>query len=1243
MEKLTAFNRNCTAALSVLLLLTSCNTKKSTPFPGDGDGNTIPVSKPLVFSETKLLLWKDISPDSIKPTSTVALDINKLPAKPFTLNDFKPFKNPIQQRKLNWDDIPDSSVNFDTLPSKPFRLQQSILPKPVSVRAGRPKIMQGTTSGILQFGEEEGLPGLTVNASLVDNNGTIWFSTNKGLCRYTGDFLYVYSFTNKTAQGSDYAITNMAKDDSGRIWMTTNGDGIYVMDLYKGALYHDNSQMYAITITCSHDGTVWLNAFKNNGSVINIIDTKKQTVKEIQNPEYGVAIKEDRYHNIWIGNRESINIISADRKKIKKITAKEGLITEMSLEFFEDSKGDMWIASFAREINIISLKNNTISSINAYNGFTGLAAEITEDRQGKIWAIRRDTMYVFNRELTAFKSFNVNISMVQLLKGTSLTDTHGNIWIGTLDKGILIIDPEGPLPEHLDTRNGLSDFNVWGVMESSDSNIWLGTYNGINIYDPVKNQLKVAGKELGEGGGRVSRMMEYNKDSVIAITQKGFRIIDRRQNKVFNYASNYLDKYGVFSCTKDKQNHLWFAAAKGLLQIDLHTNTAKQFGRSSGLPSNLLWTIATDHQGNIWAGTDSGVAIINPADNRVKLLRESEGLCNNQVMKIVPVKNGEVWVATQKGISIIDIKKNSITNLTSTEGLLPDAVYDLLESNNVMYAGSSDGMIAITNTGSAATGESKWNFVNYGKKEGFPFNDYNQDAGTAARNGQLWWGVTPVLTVVTQPVVKDTFAPVVNISGINVMDATTSPFAFFSYKELAGKINSSDTIWNDTKTKYYLHNSLPKDSGYVFENNIHWDSTITIFKLPAGLSLPYNQNSLSFAFSNNDIRGRDKIAYCYILEGAENKWSAVSERPLSKNYYNLAPGTYRFRVCSRGFNGIWGSPAEFSFTIRPPWWQTWWAYILYAVTLGTVIWSFAQYRSARLQKENRLLEEKVTQRTAQLNTSLQELKSTQTQLIQSEKMASLGELTAGIAHEIQNPLNFVNNFSEVSNELIDEMKDELSKGNYEDAKEIADDVKQNLEKINHHGKRADAIVKGMLQHTRTSSGQKELTDINALCDEYLRLAYHGLRAKDKSFNAAFKTDFDNTIQKINVIPQDIGRVILNLINNAFYAVSERKNASALRQAQGSAAQPYEPIVSVSTKKIHSHIEIKVADNGNGIPKKVLDKIFQPFFTTKPTGQGTGLGLSLSYDIVKAHGGELKVETKEGEGSVFQILLPINHS
>jgi signal transduction histidine kinase len=293
---------------------------------------------------------------------------------------------------------------------------------------------------------------------------------------------------------------------------------------------------------------------------------------------------------------------------------------------------------------------------------------------------------------------------------------------------------------------------------------------------------------------------------------------------------------------------------------------------------------------------------------------------------------------------------------------------------------------------------------------------------------------------------------------------------------------------------------------------------------------------------------------------------------------------------------------------------------LISITAIILVASASLFRSNRIKQKTNIV----------LQQTLNELKATQSQLVQSEKMASLGELTAGIAHEIQNPLNFVNNFAEVNKELIRDLKSEITNGNLDEVSTLATDIEANEEKINFHGKRADAIVKSMLQHSRISSGKKELTNLNALCDEYLRLSYHGLRAKDKSFNAKFETHFDPSLPKVNVVSQEIGRVMLNLINNAFYAINQK---AKLQIAD------YQPQVTVSTKTLSDKIEIRVQDNGNGIPDGIREKVFQPFFTTKPTGQGTGLGLSLSYDIItKSHGGELKVETKENEGTTFIVTL-----
>jgi signal transduction histidine kinase len=396
--------------------------------------------------------------------------------------------------------------------------------------------------------------------------------------------------------------------------------------------------------------------------------------------------------------------------------------------------------------------------------------------------------------------------------------------------------------------------------------------------------------------------------------------------------------------------------------------------------------------------------------------------------------------------------------------------------------------------------------------------------------------------------------------------------------------------------------------------------------------LDHDQNYFAFEFSSLSFYNPGKNQYAYKLEGIDKGWVYGTRR--YAGYTDIGPGTYTFRVKATNNDGIWNEEGvSVTVIIRPPWWRTWWAYCIYGLLLIAAIIGAYRYQKRRVIQAERLkTQKKELEQAKEIEKAYHQLKETQAQLIQQEKMASLGELTAGIAHEIQNPLNFVNNFSDVNKELADELEHEMQKGNYDDAKTIAKDIKENEEKINHHGKRAEAIVKGMLQHSRTSSGQKELTDINKLADEYLRLAYHGLRAKDKNFNAEIKTDFDNSIGKVNVVPQDIGRVLLNLINNAFYAVNEKKN---LR----SPSAEYEPRVIVSTRKLNDKLEIVVKDNGIGVPQKSLDKIFQPFFTTKPTGQGTGLGLSLAYDIVKAHGGEIEVITNEGQGSEFVVSLP----
>ncbi len=393
----------------------------------------------------------------------------------------------------------------------------------------------------------------------------------------------------------------------------------------------------------------------------------------------------------------------------------------------------------------------------------------------------------------------------------------------------------------------------------------------------------------------------------------------------------------------------------------------------------------------------------------------------------------------------------------------------------------------------------------------------------------------------------------------------------------------------------------------------------------------YNNNIIVEFGNINFTNSRSRFRYK--LTGVKNDQWVNLDNQSTINLFNLAPGKYNLKIESvLGNNNFTDNFKEITFEILPPWYKTNIAY--FGMILMFLIFGYTGIKIKEKQtisREREKTREKELAQAKEIEKAYSTLKSTQSQLIQAEKMASLGELTAGIAHEIQNPLNFVNNFSEVSNELLDEMIQELDKGEIDEARTISNDVKLNLEKILHHGKRADGIVKGMLQHSRTSTGQKESTDINVLCDEYLRLSYHGLRARDKSFNAKFISEFEPSVGSLDVIPQDLGRVLLNLINNAFYAVNERKQSTT---------ENYQPTVTVKTKKEDKHIIILISDNGKGISEEIKEKIFQPFFTTKPTGKGTGLGLSLSYDIIKMHGGIIDLKSTIDEGTEFTIKLPI---
>ena len=636
--------------------------------------------------------------------------------------------------------------------------------------------------------------------------------------------------------------------------------------------------------------------------------------------------------------------------------------------------------------------------------------------------------------------------------------------------------------------------------------------------------------------------------------------------------------------------------------------------------------VIQDKSGLKWFATSKGLYSYNQSDLSLKLYlpdaKDSNSISSSNINFISEDETGDIWIATvPKGAGINRLNKSTGRFTHYLDGIYTFTLFQ--DSKKTVWAGTVRGL------------------YRYDREKDlfFPFFDAQSELGRSVINGIMeddlknLWVTSPFAVVKLNAdrlhyfiygkkyglrTSNLSFAGICKTSHGEILIGSQKGFYTFSPTDSTGDSRPPQILI----TNFFINNQpVFSGKGSLLSEPIEETQAIV---------LKYNQNIISFRYAAMDYHAPEAIRYYTMLENYDDVWrEAIGDKMAT--FINVPPGKYTFRVKSFNIDGI-KSEKAISIIIDPPWWKTWWAYVIY----GLLILAFAVFmnrllRNLAVRQERQKAQAKELEQAKEIEKAYTELKATQAQLIQSEKMASLGELTAGVAHEIQNPLNFVNNFSEVNKELLEEMDEEIAKGNMDEVRVIAKHITENEEKIMHHGKRADAIVKGMLQHSRASTGQKEPTDLNALVDEYLRLAYYGLRAKEKTFQAKMVTDFDTTIGTVQMIPQDMGRVMLNLFNNAFYAISQKAKIHP---------NGYEPTISVSTKKLSGKIEIRVKDNGIGIPQKLVDKIFQPFFTTKPSGQGTGLGLSMSYDIIKAHGGEWKVQGNEGQGAEFIILIPV---
>jgi len=1090
-----------------------------------------------------------------------------------------------------------------------------------------------------------------------DQKGFIWFTSGrKGLQRYDGKKLTAFSHNsdNPNSLASNLAFA-VSVDSSGQIWVGTLGFGVDRFDPETKKFTHFR-----------HDPKD--PASLGNDTVFTIIT--------------------DRSGNIWIGTNRGLDKLEPATGKFTHYIIEELFSQAITSNDFptindicEDRKGNLWIgwgdpwAGKKDGPGGVALLDKATGKFTYYkynpDDANSLADNnvfaIYEDSKNNLWVCTRGSgLQTLDRATGKFKRYDyyeaANPEKLSRPPTSGSTwdfvsfiteDVKGRLWTGSTTGGINIFDPVLKKTTHYglvnndktnrfakDTLNGFADSSAFRAFSSKDGLLWIVSANG-SIYNVDFSSTTVPFVSLDAAAGA----FYFEEDKNILWIQSDSGIIRKNllnsQQKLFKHDPrnvNSLADRNVMAMQGDGEGNIWMATHwNGLEKFNIKTEQFTHIRKDKNNPASLVHdsthTLFFDRQNYLWIGTHNGLSRMDiktgNCTNYIHDPKDSLSLGEGSIYSIAQDKNGTIWIGTVD-MYALDSKTGKFQRYKISSGAILNICID---ATGKIWTSGFGGLYFFD--------KQKNSFIRF-TTQVYP-NGLDDIWGMIEDDkGNLWLSTSnSIIKINTERDGVKIFSAAQGVQPVTEMwmeNIRTKDGRLF-LGGLKGYYSFKPDELIDERTAPVLNFTSFKIGNQEMVAGEGTVLTEPIWKT-SSIRLSYRQNTISFEFDAIDYKNQGEIKYLYKLENYDNEWRDIGTEHKA-TFFNLPSGKYILYI--KAVNND-GSIAEKSITITitPPWWKTWWAYCLYALIIAGSIWAFISYRSKALRRENLVLETKVEHRTKQLKESIESLKATQSQLIQSEKMASLGELTAGIAHEIQNPLNFVNNFSEVNSELIAEMKEELAKGNIEEAKTIANNIDDNEQKIIFHGKRADSIVKGMLQHSRSSTGQKEPTDINALADEYLRLAYHGLRAKDKSFNATMKTDFDESIGKINIIPQDIGRVILNLITNAFYVVAEKKTLrqASTNQVRDGQGDSYEPTVSVSTKKINGKVEIKVADNGNGIPQRVLDKIFQPFFTTKPTGQGTGLGLSLSYDIVKAHGGEIKLDTKEGEGTVFTIQLPV---
>ncbi len=1062
-----------------------------------------------------------------------------------------------------------------------------------------------------------------------DKRGYIWFATKDGLNRYDG-----YNFTvfrhdvDNPNSVSDNFIYNFHEDSRGLLWVVTPR-GLDVFDPVKEIFSHVNfipagSGLEGEPRGISEDafGNIWYWIHQTNvcmtvrmvGKASDEFKVKYACTPVLAEtkiklfPDSAQEFCFDADGGLWVAKEQTLFYASKGDQSSGKFTQKYN--ASLFCGFTDCKIIRMLSDSSSRKLYFITTAGIAAYDLAAGKVYKNIQQKIFDipyrkalalDKSGNIWLYNQHVVLVCNLETGIFRKIaplNIDAKTWSTYEVESiLVDRSGIVWLGTNGFSVFKYNPQ------VARFHFIQAGAVTGINGDDKGRICIEVNSKKIAFDPAKSEFGgnlFSGPEFGipgDGPNEYPGSFVQDRDGIfwLGYAHGYLGRYDEEKNEIRFFGNNsFVNTGSAHNIWLDNEDNPWVVLDSNYqLSIRKFDKNTKTFSELIPFPEKrisyayqLISATYVSPNGDIWFGTIQGLFCYSPATKSWKTFKNIPGnktsLSNNIIFSLCidPVNPNFLWLGTNSGgLNRFDISKGTFTRFTEENGLPNNVVYGILSDNN-------KNIWLSTNRGLCRFNVVTYQCKNFLASDGLQGNEFNRYAYYKAKDGALYFG---------------------GIDGFN----------FFYPDELGEAKHSPQIVF----TAFRLFNSRVsfRDSGAVINKPVDFMEELV---------LTYDQNVIAIEFAAMDFAASEKNRYKYMLEGFDKDWTYSGVRR-EAIYTGLTPGQYTFIIKAASSDGVWSKEGRtIRITVMPPWWKTWWARVLFVMIgiglLGLFIW----LRTSSLRRTQTMLEQKVKERTGELHETITNLKQTQAQLVQNEKLASFGQLTAGIAHEIKNPLNFINNFSELGQEMIGELKDAKTE---EEREEIIEILKSNLSKINFHGTRVDSIIKSMLDHSRTAGSQKLLTDLNKLCDEYSNLAYHSIRANVQDFSCNLKKQFDYNLPSMNLNPQDISRVLLNMLNNAFYAVNERRKIAGV---------DYTPEVIISTSREKNMAVLIVYDNGCGISDEMKNKVFKPFYTSKRPGEGTGLGLSISYDIIQSHGGQMQMESTLNEFTRFTIRIPI---